>query len=323
MDAPKVSIITINYNCNSHLQQHLDSVNKIDYANWEHVFVDCGSTDGSIDTITNNKHHRLSFYQIDFCTVSEARNFAISKSTGSICAILDSDDFICEKRISSQIKLLESGNDIIAVGGNFIGMMNRANIIARLFLKKKVDFSMPSNIVDISSLINSAFLPFPHSTFTFRKSDFNKIGGYKIEKSEDYELLLSFNDFGKILTESSISSIINFGRFNSHSSRYKPQNRTPLHYAFFSLLKNYNTRLNYKFSDDQLFTILDKLSYIELSTIQTKWLIRNFLNTSRLLKDNNLSFILKLVIRNLNTPFKLITFINAPISPEIFLKKHI
>lgn len=321
MNEPKVSIITINYNCNNYLQEHFDSVKSLDYDNWEHIFVDCGSTDGSLDTIKKNKHDKLIFYQIDYCTVSVARNFAINKSSGTICAILDSDDLICKNRLKSQVNLLESNIDTIVVGGNFIGLMNRSNVLAKYFLNKKVEFYMPRNRDDINSLINSAFLPFPHSTFTFKKSDFLKIGGYKIDKSEDFELLLKLSTLGRILSDSNFTSIINFGRINSHSSRYKPYNRTPLHYAFFSLLCQYNVLNNFNLSNEQIFSKIDSYSYIDLSVIQTKWLFQNLLKSNRLFKDRNLLFLIKLFIRNVNSPSKLLSYFEAPLSPDFFLKQ--
>lgn len=51
---PLVSIIIVNYNGMRFLKECFDSLEKIDYPNYEILFVDNGSTDGSIDFINQN-----------------------------------------------------------------------------------------------------------------------------------------------------------------------------------------------------------------------------------------------------------------------------
>ena len=309
---PLVSIITINYNCKNYLQNHFDSILKLSYNNWEHIFVDCGSTDGSIEIVKKNLHNRLFFHQIDFCTVSEARNFAIENCKGSICAILDSDDLICKNRITNQIKLLQNDTKNVLVGGSFVGIMNRSNLYARIFLKKRVYIKMPEDEVVINLLLDSAFLPFPHSTFTFYKDVFLKAGKYKIDKTEDYELLMNFSKLGSVVSVPEQISIINFGRMNSHSTRYKPNNRTPLHFAFYILIKDAIKNTGSTLSDEQIHKELDKFSNVQLLIMQTKWLFQGLLKENKLFDFNNLMFISNLIIKNVNTFYKISFFFKCP-----------
>ena len=317
---PLVSIITINYNCKNYIQQHIDSVININYNNWEHIFVDCGSNDGSIEIVKNNTHSRLLFYEIKFCTVSEARNFAIENSNGTICAILDSDDLMCKNRLTRQINLLNSDTSNILVGGNFVGIMNRSNVLAKFLFKRRVEIKMPDDKIEIQLLINSAFLPFPHSTFTFFKDSFIKAGKYNIDKSEDYELLLNLSKLGSIAIVSDCISIINFGRINSHSSSYKPNNRTPLHFAFFILVKDSIKNSNLIFSNEHIHKELDNFSNIQLLVNQTKWLIKELIKSDKIYKLNNLIFITKLLIKNVNTFNKILYFIKCANSKNDFIK---
>jgi glycosyltransferase involved in cell wall biosynthesis len=46
---PRASVIVVNYNGREHVDVCLDSLLKQTYANYEVVFVDNGSTDGSLE----------------------------------------------------------------------------------------------------------------------------------------------------------------------------------------------------------------------------------------------------------------------------------
>lgn len=321
IEEPLVSIITINYNCYNYIQKHLNSVSSLNYSNWEHIFVDCGSTDGSIEIVNQNLHPKLVFHKIGFCTVSEARNYAIKNSNGLICSILDSDDLMCEDRLTNQINLLTKSPDNVIVGGGFVGIMNRSNIIARFLLRNTIKVKMPVEKVDINILINSAFLPFPHSTFTFYKKDFYLVGGYKIDKSEDYELVLALNKLGNVVSVDNYVSVINFGRINSHSTHYKPNNRTPLHFAFFSLIKDSIKEKKLIISDIDIHKELDKFTNIQLLILQTKWLFLELFRSKRLFKKGNFQFALNLAIRNLNSIYKIKFFLSCPVSKDKFIYK--
>jgi glycosyltransferase involved in cell wall biosynthesis len=47
----KISIITVTYNAEKYLSDCIDSVLKQDYHNIEHIIVDGGSTDGTLEII--------------------------------------------------------------------------------------------------------------------------------------------------------------------------------------------------------------------------------------------------------------------------------
>ena len=50
---PLVSIITNSYNSEKFLKQNIISVLNQEYQNWEHIVIDCGSTDNSIKLLNN------------------------------------------------------------------------------------------------------------------------------------------------------------------------------------------------------------------------------------------------------------------------------
>ena len=77
-----------------------------DYAEWEHIIVDCGSTDNSMDLLSELAHERLRVFQVPFCGVANGRNIGIAKAKGNIISILDSDDYASPHRLIMQVNIL-------------------------------------------------------------------------------------------------------------------------------------------------------------------------------------------------------------------------
>jgi len=293
MQDPIVSVITINYNCDQHIVDHINSVLNQTFDSWEHIIVDCASTDLSTQYIKANLHDKLRFYEIGFCGVAEGRNFAIKNARGTICAILDSDDMMMPDRLKWQVDKLISTPGSVAVGGDFIGLIQRKKSILNFFLRSKKYFAMPVDREDIAILLESSISPITHSTLTFKKDLFDQIGGYSLEmeKSEDFDLIIRMHYEGDIYSINKPLSIINFGRPNSHTTRHKPKKRDALYYSIFSVVKNYTIVKQLNFGREQIEEKLDKFEISSLGILQLKWYIYNV----RHLKHNDLFFHYKLI----------------------------
>ena len=95
---PCLSIITINFNNASGLRKTLESVRIQSYLNYEHIIIDGGSSDGSVDVIKEflsdasyAKH--LSFWCSEKDTgIYNAMNKGIRHASGKYIAILNSGD---------------------------------------------------------------------------------------------------------------------------------------------------------------------------------------------------------------------------------------
>lgn len=89
----KVSIITICYNSEQHLEQTILSVKNQSYSNIEYIIIDGGSTDNTINII---KKHELSishYISESDNGISDAFNKGISLATGEIIGTINSDDW--------------------------------------------------------------------------------------------------------------------------------------------------------------------------------------------------------------------------------------
>lgn len=90
---PLISIVTVVYNGEKHLQQTIDSVANQTYKNIEYIIIDGGSTDDTVNIIKSNEAH------IDFWVsepdkgLYDAMNKGIGKAKGELLGMINSDDW--------------------------------------------------------------------------------------------------------------------------------------------------------------------------------------------------------------------------------------
>lgn len=89
---PKISIVTVNYNCGEFLEQTIQSVISQQYPNLEYILIDGGSTDNSLEIIEKYKEHFAYWVSEPDEGQYQAIQKGFEKSTGEIMAWLNSDD---------------------------------------------------------------------------------------------------------------------------------------------------------------------------------------------------------------------------------------
>lgn len=157
----KLSIITINYNNAEGLRKTLASVATQTYRDIEHIIIDGGSTDGSVDIIkeyvcnverinelTNERIHVVWSSEPDK-GIYNAMNKGISKATGDYIQILNSGDILAasdvtEQMINSLYSLTRSTlSDKIEVPILYGNMIKKDYATGKIFGKsKKVEYSL-------------------------------------------------------------------------------------------------------------------------------------------------------------------------------------
>lgn len=99
----KVSIIVNCYNGEEYLENCISSILKQKYQNFEIIFFDNCSSDGSKKIIENYNDKRIKYYFSNkLLPLYKARNEAIKKTTGSLIAFLDVDDWWDEEYLSNK-----------------------------------------------------------------------------------------------------------------------------------------------------------------------------------------------------------------------------
>lgn len=104
MDNIKVSVIVPVYNNSKYIGTTLDSIISQDFDSFEIIIVDDGSTDDSLEVITNKLKDltipNTVFHQENM-GVSAARNKGIELSNGDYLVFVDADDYIAPNHLSS------------------------------------------------------------------------------------------------------------------------------------------------------------------------------------------------------------------------------
>ena len=100
MDKTLVSVIVPVYNVQKYVHKCLESLTQQSYNSLEIIIVDDGSTDGSGEICDEfvKSEKRAKVYHKKNGGLSDARNYGIKKSKGSLIALVDSDDYV-EKKI--------------------------------------------------------------------------------------------------------------------------------------------------------------------------------------------------------------------------------
>lgn len=102
---PLVSVIMNCLNGEKYLREALDSVLNQSYQNFEIIFWDNLSTDSSKKIFHEYKDKRFKYFLGEkYSKLYEARNYAISKSSGEYIAFLDVDDLWGVDKLKRQIE---------------------------------------------------------------------------------------------------------------------------------------------------------------------------------------------------------------------------
>lgn len=97
-----VSVITVVFNNSGTLQEAIDSVKNQTYPHIEHIIVDGGSTDGTIDIIKSNTHLSKWVSEPDD-GIYDAMNKGIRMAIGTIVGLLNSDDIYADSEVIDSI----------------------------------------------------------------------------------------------------------------------------------------------------------------------------------------------------------------------------
>lgn len=99
----KVTIITVTYNSAKFLEQSLQSVISQHYSDIEHIIIDGGSTDGTLDIIKKYQPHIARWISEKDSGMYDAINKGMRMATGDIIGILNSDDMLASRDVVTAI----------------------------------------------------------------------------------------------------------------------------------------------------------------------------------------------------------------------------
>lgn len=111
MKHPLVSVIINCYNGEKYLREAIDSIYIQTYQNWEIIFWDNASTDGTAE-IAHSYDEKLRYFLSEETTVlGEARVKASKKVRGFYIAFLDADDVWLENKLERQVAIFQENSN--------------------------------------------------------------------------------------------------------------------------------------------------------------------------------------------------------------------
>lgn len=232
----KVSIVTACYNSKATIHDTLRTIQMQTHKNIEHIVIDGGSTDGTLEILEKNRDHIALLTSEPDNGLYDAMNKGVSKATGDVIGLLNSDDLFATNHVIEDVVNTLSDPTIDACYGDLVYVdQKNTNQIARYWRSSPFD----------PALISKGWIP-AHPTFYARREvhdQHSMLFNLDYKLAADYELLLRLLITHKInvayipevmvkmrlggTTNKSISNIINQNKeimtaLKNHKHPYSP-----------------------------------------------------------------------------------------------------
>lgn len=180
----KVTIITVVYNAVNTILDCIDSVSIQNYSKIEHIVIDGGSSDGTLEILKDNSR-RLA------CLISEpdeglydAMNKGLGFATGDIVGFLNADDFYANEFIISEYVRAFQNNNVECVFSD-LWFVDKIVVNRKLRYYSSKGFS--------KGWFRFGMMP-AHPTFFTYLRNYRKFEGYRKEFkiASDFDLLLRY-----------------------------------------------------------------------------------------------------------------------------------
>lgn len=174
------SILTVTYNSLSTLKDAYNSLFNQDFAQWEWVVQDGGSTDGTIEWLESLTDPRINWVSNRDKGIYDALNKALSRAGGEWIGLLHSDDVYPNNSVLKHVFDGSHGKD--AVYGDLQYVQERDLTKVLRYWK--------SGIFE-AEMISRGWMP-PHPTLFLRKEIYNRVGFFdtQFKIAADYDFIL-------------------------------------------------------------------------------------------------------------------------------------
>ena len=183
-ESVKVSVVTACYNSAETIETTIRSVHSQSYGNIEHVFVDGGSTDGTLNVISSGARHLHYVLSEPDNGIYDALNKGIARATGDVVGFLHADDFYTSDDVVERIAECFARSEVQAVYGDlqYVSQADTEKVIRTWDTKAY----SPGRL-------QRGWMP-PHPTLYVRKEWYERIGGFNTQYriAADYLSMLQF-----------------------------------------------------------------------------------------------------------------------------------
>src|SRR5262245_27249325 len=115
-ERPLVSVVTVALNAADTVERTMTSVHTQSFTHIEHILVDGGSTDGTLDTVCRLARPRDYWISERDTGISEAFNKGVAMARGHFIMILNADDWLSPDQIQRAVEGLGDGQHDFVFG---------------------------------------------------------------------------------------------------------------------------------------------------------------------------------------------------------------
>lgn len=182
----KISIITACYNSAETIEDTLKTIEMQSHQDIEHIVIDGGSTDGTLDILHKYQHRIAYLISEPDHGLYDAMNKGISKATGDIIGLLNSDDMFAHANVLSDVVTTLTNPSIDACYGDLVYVTpQQTNKVVRYW--KSCEYS--------TKLFGQGWMP-AHPTFYVRREVHEK---HSILFNLDYKLAADYEVLFRLL----------------------------------------------------------------------------------------------------------------------------
>jgi len=180
----KVSIITVVYNGKNTIEDCLKSVANQTYPLIEHIIIDGGSTDGTLDVIKKYKNKIAKVISEPDKGIYDAMNKGLRSADGDIIGILNSDDMYADNSVIESVESTITDNNVDSCDGDLV-YVDRDDTAKIKRQWKAGEYKKEK--------FKKGWMP-PHPAFFVKKEMYERYGYLNLDfpLAADYELMLRF-----------------------------------------------------------------------------------------------------------------------------------
>ncbi len=181
-DSPLITVITVVFNGAATIEHTIRSVIEQSYDSVEHIIIDGGSTDGTLDILRKYDDHIDYWVSEKDAGIYDAMNKGIALAGGDYIGMLNADDFFANSSALEKIATSLKAGKVEAVFSR-LDIVDPANL-NRVLRKYRISTFSPF-------MLRIGLMP-PHPTFYCRKSCYKKAGPYltNYRIAADFEMLV-------------------------------------------------------------------------------------------------------------------------------------
>ncbi len=187
---PQISVVTVVYNGVNTVEETLRSVAAQRYPNKEHLVIDGGSTDGTVDILQRHRGQLATLVSERDRGIYDAMNKGIERAHGDVIGFLNADDSFMDENVLDAVAAVFENPDVDACYADLIYVaQNDPNRIIRYWKSRPYEYGLFKRGWMVA-----------HPTFYVRRSVYERLGGFDISYKiqADFELAMRFLEIHRL-----------------------------------------------------------------------------------------------------------------------------